>query len=395
MMRLEVTSKHKDLLGDARTCEFGDDGGTIGRALNNDWILPDTNRYVSSQHATIDCNKGSYYLIDTSTNGIYINDSEKPLGRTNPQRLFNGDRLRMGNYRMTVHIFKGESLITTLGKKKPILTPEQLSQLVPEETLKSAIELLAKEEVSGDKEFEDALFGTAKNEFPLSSEIPAAVSNPLLSKTTRKESREQAKLLAAFATGLGLKKESLEGKVKPEEVMRKAGELLREFTNGAIELLDDRTALQGLFRLDQTAIIPQHKNPLKISDDVDDIMERLLTGQDKDQVDATSAVREVTDDLKSHSGAILAAMQSAFNDHMDNFDPNELEKYFDHSLNRGAILASINKFKYWPLYRDFFLIISRHNNGQFPQTFSDNFVRAYEQYIAGKRPVGLKNGKAA
>src|SRR5690606_6878797 len=84
--------------------EFGSSGGTIGRSPECNWVLPDTNRYLSSRHASIDFRAGCYYIVDTSTNGVFVNDAEHPVGRGKPQRLFNGDRIRMGEYEITVEI---------------------------------------------------------------------------------------------------------------------------------------------------------------------------------------------------------------------------------------------------------------------------------------------------
>ncbi len=39
--RLEIVSEHREIVGDDAVREFGEDGGTIGRSLQNDWILPD------------------------------------------------------------------------------------------------------------------------------------------------------------------------------------------------------------------------------------------------------------------------------------------------------------------------------------------------------------------
>jgi type VI secretion system protein len=103
-LRLEIVSAHRQRLGERGVKEFGRDGGTIGRSLESDWVLPDTLRYVSSRHASIDFRSGSYYIVDSSTNGVYVNDSEEPVGRGNPQRLFDGDRLKLGEYEMRVSI---------------------------------------------------------------------------------------------------------------------------------------------------------------------------------------------------------------------------------------------------------------------------------------------------
>lgn len=294
---------------------------------------------------------------------------------------------------MVVHIDKGESLVIPLTDEKPSVTPDQLNQLIPEETLRTGVELIGEEEISGDKEFREALFGGDHHDVPVTKEV-ARSANPLVAKKLQRQDRDNDKLLAAFATGLGLNHEDLKGKAQPEELLKNAGELLREFITGAIELMGSRSALKGMFRLDQTAVFPQHNNPFKVSTDESNIAQRLLIGQDGD-IGAKNAVREVTDDLHSHHDAILFAMHSAFMDYIESLDPDELQEHFDRTLNRGSILAATNKYKYWSLYRDFYPIMTRHDAGQFPQTFSDGFVQAYEKHVADRRTAKPKNGKAA
>jgi type VI secretion system FHA domain protein len=83
---------------------FSVHGGSIGRAPDNDWVLPDPDRYISGHHATIDYRAGAYYLRDSSTNGVYVNQSEQPVGRGAPLRLYDGDELQMGDYVFQVSI---------------------------------------------------------------------------------------------------------------------------------------------------------------------------------------------------------------------------------------------------------------------------------------------------
>ncbi len=81
---------------------FGATGGSIGRNSTNDWQLPDPDRFVSSRHASIRCEGGQYYLVDTSTNGVYYNNTEQPLGTGNQAKLSEGDRLYFGEYELLV-----------------------------------------------------------------------------------------------------------------------------------------------------------------------------------------------------------------------------------------------------------------------------------------------------
>src|SRR5262245_36978041 len=103
-LRLRVISDHRQRLGDKSTFVFGVSGGSIGRSAENDWVLPDDMRYVSGRHARIVYHKGRYMLQDTSSNGTYVNDNERPLGSQNPHELKSGDILRIGEYHVQVQI---------------------------------------------------------------------------------------------------------------------------------------------------------------------------------------------------------------------------------------------------------------------------------------------------
>ena len=97
-----VGPNHQDL-GDNAVKVFAATG-TIGRAASNDWVLPDTERFISSSHATIEANADGYYLVDNSINGTYLNAAEQPIGHGNSERLSEGDRIRIGAYEISVSL---------------------------------------------------------------------------------------------------------------------------------------------------------------------------------------------------------------------------------------------------------------------------------------------------
>jgi type VI secretion system protein len=82
-------------------------GGSIGRGTDNEWILPDPERYLSGKHARIDFRAGTYVLVDTSSNGTYVNGAQVPLGKYHDYLLKDGDYVRLGEYELLVSIDKG------------------------------------------------------------------------------------------------------------------------------------------------------------------------------------------------------------------------------------------------------------------------------------------------
>src|SRR6201996_6862763 len=105
-LRLRVVSEHSTRLGALSTKVFGVHGGTIGRGTDNEWILPDPERYLSGKHARIDFRAGAYVLVDTSSNGVYVNGSQIPLGKYHDYVLKDGDYVRLGEYELLVTIDK-------------------------------------------------------------------------------------------------------------------------------------------------------------------------------------------------------------------------------------------------------------------------------------------------
>jgi len=81
---------------------FDRNGGTIGRSSTNNWVLPDKKRFVSSYHARIYFEANNFYLLDISTNGVFFNKTESPLGAGTRVKLSEGDRLRIGEYDIAV-----------------------------------------------------------------------------------------------------------------------------------------------------------------------------------------------------------------------------------------------------------------------------------------------------
>ena len=98
---LRIISHQSHSMGPDAVLEFSGSGGSIGRGLDNDWILPDPERFISGHHATIEYRDGAYYLIDNSTNGTSLNGGPD-LGTGNSAQLNDGDSIRIGDYEISV-----------------------------------------------------------------------------------------------------------------------------------------------------------------------------------------------------------------------------------------------------------------------------------------------------
>ena len=383
---IKIISEHRDLVGDDFEREYHEDGGSIGRSLQNDWILPDPDRYISGRHATIDYKGGMYYLLDTSSNGVYVNDEVEPIGKGNPRRLFDGDRMRMGDFEFEVSIDKGESLVMPLEPDTPSVAPDNIEQFVDEDLIETGMQLLDEDEITGDDEFQNALFGEEdkpkKKKKKSKSEIKDDSANDDVAGHKVKNFDVTAEdLFDSFLDGLGVSRVELHPTVNRPDMMMTAGIVLREFVEGTVKLLSSRANLKNAFRLEQTTVLPRQNNPMKFSDNTNDLVKQLLVGEEGEYLGARDAVRETTRDLVNHQNAFLDAMNSAFVEFAERFDPDELQGGFDRAIG-SSFFKFLQKSKYWDMYRDLYPIITEKGGGRFPQMFGEEFVRAYERQIA-------------
>jgi type VI secretion system protein len=86
------------------TASFDEQGGTIGRREDNDWVLPDQERFISSRHALISFDEGQFFITDVSSNGVFLNQADTPLGSDIRAPLQQGDTLTIGEYEIGVSL---------------------------------------------------------------------------------------------------------------------------------------------------------------------------------------------------------------------------------------------------------------------------------------------------
>ncbi len=400
-LRLRITSQQKDQLGESQLREFIACGGTIGRAADNDWVLPDDKRFVSSRHALIDFQGGAFYLVDTSRNGVYVNGSDTAVGRGHPQRLFNGDRLRLGEYDIGVEITADAEQFADDGMRDSIVR----AQLVP---MDESVELALVDEKKM-RAFEynalerhlmpaDADSGGQSRKAAVPAR-PAADIGQIPDRKTPPATGSAA-AVETFCKAAGLAPADLRSS-NPDEVLQLAGTLTRELLTGLADLLQNRTRMKDALRLPQTVIRPAHNNPLKFSPSVADALKYLLGEPGESYLPPDRAVRAAFSDVRNHQQALFKAMIHAMRDFAERLEPEELRSRFDRGLKRSPLLAGANKLKYWELYEESYLTLTQQDEGApLPAIVIDELTRAYEQELealqhGATRPVAARPAQAS
>ncbi len=101
MIKIEIVSYNGQSPAQPTQAEFDEMGGMIGRADGNALVLPDPDRYVSRNHASIAFRAGGYVIRDLSSASPVIVNGQ-PLGNGREAILAGGDEVRIGGYILRV-----------------------------------------------------------------------------------------------------------------------------------------------------------------------------------------------------------------------------------------------------------------------------------------------------
>jgi type VI secretion system FHA domain protein len=426
-LRLRVISDHRQRLGDKNTFVFGVSGGSIGRSAENDWVLPDDMRYVSGRHARIVYHKGRYLLQDTSSNGVFINDNDRPLGGKNPHELKSGDILRIGEYHVQVQIDSAndftldDSALYATGS-----TSTRRKRMTPQKDLGASLRLENLLEASGDLSTSDLkpvnAFGQAVStrtralqsggtipEEPSSSPDLEVTSEEVarriarLARATERTQREKAihqsatiptmpappptapayvpahtpapthdnsAGLQAFCRGAGISLDSLpaDGHAR---MLHLAGQLVREsllgLKAGGRAQQEQRNGLRVTYQKDADDLVPSLERH-----SVEDLIQDLLKAHDSRRFDAVNWLRNAFSTTRQHDDALVRAMHAAFIDFIGRLDPRDLATRFERSARRKTMGN-------WELYGDFYRSLCETPAGTLPHIFVETFAQNYEQ----------------
>jgi len=420
-LTLKIVSKQRHILGADSLRVFSVHGGSIGRAPDNDWVLPDPDRYISGHHATIAYRDGAYYLRDNSTNGVYVNQSEDAVGRGAQLRLYDGDELRMGDYVFNVSIVNvsrdgaddsgdaaneveedagdGDSSaglsLKLLGDEAdqledaalaveadPLVAAAQENEYETTVRLADALEKEMAETRSnidaslatkvGRERIDELRLADAVHSRP---EPEAEQESTPFSPSGRRDFTEAVRLLMECA---GLDSTQLP-RDSEEEVIATAGRLIRASAEGLQSVLRSRALIKGQFRLAQTTIQSSDNNPLKFLPTTQDALEQLFYEEAGGYLGPVAAVEDAFRDIRAHESAMVKAMQVAFRDLLDRLEPELLEERFKRTAKRGGLLSPSAKAKYWEMYREAYRGIAGFSDENFASIVGGKFADAYDR----------------
>lgn len=384
-LRLEIISPQRQKLGARGSIVLGVAGGSIGRALDNDWPLPDPNRFLSGHHARVHFRAGHYIVEDNSSNGVFVNEAAKPLGKRGIHRLAAGDILRMGEYRILVSIDEDDPAAVpqpgaatmanlTVHNVVPLRVPAAARTTSPDEDLGHSldIEALIPETPSGSlprpaaAPLRDAGATGSGDQPALQATIPGSMQD----RVARLRAAAKARLegtspalsaltgIQAFCRGAGIDADRLPA-TSDAQTLHLAGRLLREALMGLREMLRAEAAFQDRYAVRPER--PEGSSPLDLG--IDEYLLELLSGHEQRRLDAVMRLREQFRDSAAHGNAVEPALREALQAFLGHLDPARMD----------GLPAETS----WTRYREIYAHLLRAEAGAVPHLFAEALAQAY------------------
>lgn len=396
---------------------------TIGRAVDNDFVLDDPDKFSSRYHARVILQSDTWLLEDSSAAGTLVNDNVA-LKNGDRFELQTGDVIEIGDSKLLVDVSAVQEFLQDVTSPQTIRQdvteaprsqtqfPSQMQQEPEDEgsfdiddffggggARPSANTAAPMQPLGGayyppEQNLEDDGFGDIDDIFSSMSggleaqapiHAPTQAPNQPQTQTrdviqraapaaqSESDHNQDTQALRAFLQELGVEPSQLIGQNKVE-VMRVAGVVMRTLTEGMMGVLSARDSVKSQFDMDRTQVKQSKNNPLKFSSSPQEAMAKMLT-QEIGYLDPVTSANEAVTDAKAHQVAMVSGLNSAIEATIAAFDPQVLESEFNvgFSLSKNA--------KLWDLYVDRFNKIAKSAQNDSSNIFTEQFKDHYQEQV--------------
>ena len=424
-LTLEITSPQAAKFGSQRLHTFGIEGGRIGRAVDNEWVIPD--QYVHSIHAVVRFMSGLFFIEKRGQNRVSVNRPDIDLPVNEPFPLRDGDRLYIDEYELTVRVSRTAPTVDRVaapppqqvpldpitGSRRPAKTGSILDDLdsqnldpldnfqslspktrapSPQSSVLTHGSVLSDhyraptidDPPQGGNFIPDDWERTSMTRFgqtpkaapPPSYQAPPLAPVPAAPAMPERPPAPIAGNLAGLAEALGLRSNELSA--ADVEVL---GRALRNSLSGLIELLQVRNEIRSRFRVALTRGGKADPNPLKNAPNVEDALHELFRRRQPGALAVDQAIADGMEEAKLHQLAILDAMRGAFDALIARLDPAAMAAQSETTGKRNP-LAIAGRSRHWENYLEYFGgQMGDDREEAFRRLFGSEFASAYEQAL--------------
>lgn len=391
-------------------------GIQVGRSTSMDWTLPDPERHISSHHFSIEFRDNAYFLVDTSTNGVFLDGQRHRLDGAH--QVQTGDRFQVGHYYITATVEGGAPKPTgfTTTAAAPPAPPPPAAPMIDDNdpwsmggAAASPIDPIGRPEGDPFADFSQDFivnptppapqpaapqpvqhqagsaspFGDAAPVAPNPVVAPPPVMQPSFTPTAPQapasnatQAAQAEALLAAFCEGAGLPAGSYGG-ADATELARELGRTMRVTSQELMAMLADRATAKKFTRGgERTMMGNAENNPLKFLPDAMQALEVMFLQPRPGFMQGGTGVDAALRDVRTHQMAVFAAIQPALLKLLEDIAPEAIE-----AEGGGGLLSGGGKRKAWDTYVERWdAKVEGHENGMLG-AFLAHFAEAYRQAV--------------
>ena len=368
-----------------RSKTFKQAGGVIGRLKDCDWIIPDRKRHLSNHHALISYHEGTFFLTDTSSNGIQDSESGAHLRKGTATRIEHGSVYVLGGFKIRARLVSDPATFDVeVGRPQAagsiipdnaFLDLDPLNALDQQERVYSEIDELISPSTTLSDSRQRADYARIDMESLIVPELINAPAEPAPAPPPEAVEHQSEGFWELFGAALGVDLKELDHDAR-ETLALNAARLLKQSMGGLQQSLRTRSELKNELRLAQTTVQGTQKNPLKYAVDASEALGILLQPSKPGQWSAEQAISRAFRDLQAHQVALLTASRAAVRGTLEHFSPQQLTLRFERD-NKPLLTTAGSR---WRAYRRYHQAL-RQDDDWSERLLARDFAQAYEEQI--------------
>lgn len=371
----------------AQLCQktFKQAGGVIGRAEDCDWVIPDMKRHLSNHHVLISYRDGTYFLTDTSSNGVQTSGSGARLSKGDTVPIAHGSVYVLGNIEISARLVPPQTGSNSeAGRPRAagsiipddsFLDLDPLNALDQQERVYSEIDELISPGMAVEDTRQRADYALIDMENLMVPQLIDAPPEPVDAPQANLVERQADGFWEKFASALGVDLKGLDHEAK-ETLAFNAARLLKQSIDGLQQSLRTRSELKNELRLAQTTVHISQQNPLKFAVDAGQALGALLQPNPPGQLAPEQAIARAFRDLQAHQVALLTASRAAVRSTLEHFSPQQLTLRFERD-NRPLLATSGSRWRAYGRYHQ----ALRQDDDWCERLMARDFAQAYEEQI--------------
>jgi len=238
----------------------------------------------------------------------------------------------------------------------------------------------------------DTYISDDEDDVPLAvDELYKSILDNIDSLGVKASQKNSEKLYQAFAEGLGV---NIPNRTALDEnFMRLLGQLIRNYTEGTLEMIAGRALIKQEVRANATVIAPKRNNPLKFSPNNEAALLYLLGKSLPGFMESVEAVQNAFVDLCAHQVGIISGVKTALTHVLDNFDPASI---IDNRKRKSLLykLPLWRKAQLWEEYVHHYKFTRENAKDNFQDFCGFVFLKAYMEAASNRvRPNGANTNK--